>query len=295
MTALPLSSFPSLIQSCDALSARVESRMAELVRVSLPSTLVGALSHHLDSGGQRVRARLALHAAHALHLSDDDAVTLAVTVELLHNASLIHDDLQDRDVQRRGCATLWSAFGENVAICAGDLLLSAAYGNLCRISDSTKLPQLLAQVHAATASAVQGQCADLSGQAWATGDIALYEKIAAAKSGALLSLPLELVLIATDRKNYLSIARQAGAAFAVGYQIADDLEDIDKDRATADHAAGLNACFVLEAAGHGDYAHMVARQLALARFETAIRLASRLPEGAGALLASLAQTLSARL
>lgn len=292
MTALPLSSFPILSQQCDALSALVEARMAELARVSLPSTLVGALSHHLDSGGQRVRARLALHAAHALHLADEDAVTLAVTVELLHNASLIHDDLQDRDGQRRGCATLWSAFGDNVAICAGDLLLSAAYGNLCRFSDSAKLPQLLAQVHAATASAVHGQCADLSGQAC---DITLYEKIAAAKSGALLSLPLELVLIATGQKNYLSIARQAAEAFAVGYQIADDIEDVDKDRGAANQPAGLNACFVLEAAGHGDYAHMVARQLALARFEEAIRFASRLPDGAGALLASLAQTLSERL
>ncbi|NDP59940.1 MAG: polyprenyl synthetase family protein [Oxalobacteraceae bacterium] len=292
MTALSLSALPSLIRQCDSLSALVETRMAELARVSLPSTLVGALSHHLDSGGQRVRARLALYAAQALHLSDDDAVTIAVTVELLHNASLIHDDLQDRDVQRRGCATLWSAFGENVAICAGDLLLSAAYGNLCRFSDSTRLPQLLAQVHGATASAVHGQCADLSGQAC---DIALYEKIAAAKSGALLGLPLELVLIATGHENSLALARQAADAFAVGYQIVDDIDDIDKDRGSDGQPAGLNACLVLAANGHGDYAHMVARQLALARFEDAIGFAGRLPNDAGALLASLAQTLSGRL
>ncbi|MDY7575449.1 polyprenyl synthetase family protein [Actimicrobium sp. CCI2.3] len=291
MTALSLPSFSSLIQQCESLSALVETRMAELVRVSLPSTLVGALSHHLDSGGQRVRARLALHAGRALNLSDDDAVTIAVTVELLHNASLIHDDLQDRDLQRRGCATLWSAFGENVAICAGDLLLSAAYGNLCRFSDSKKLPQLLAQVHAATASAVHGQCADLSGQAC---DIALYEKIAAAKSGALLALPLELVLIATGQENYLAVARQAADAFAVGYQIVDDIDDIDKDRGSDGQPDGLNACLIL-AAGHGGYAHMVARQLALARFEQATQSASWLPHGAGVLLASLAQRLSAQL
>jgi geranylgeranyl pyrophosphate synthase len=292
MTALSLSAFPSLIQQCETLSVLVEARMAELARVSLPSTLVGALSHHLDSGGQRVRARLALYAARALNLADDDAVTIAVTVELLHNASLIHDDLQDRDRQRRGCATLWSAFGENVAICAGDLLLSAAYGNLCRFSDSTRLPQLLAQVHAATASAVQGQCADLSGQAC---DIDLYEKIAAAKSGALLGLPLELVLIATGHEASLAHARQAADAFAVGYQILDDIDDIDKDRGSEGQPAGLNACLVLAATGHGEYAHMVARQLALARFDDAIEFARRLPDDAGALLASLALTLSERL
>ncbi|MFT5588239.1 MAG: geranylgeranyl pyrophosphate synthase [Bradyrhizobium sp.] len=291
MTALSLSAFPSLTGQSESLSALVEIRMAELAKVSLPSTLVGALSHHLDSGGQRVRARLALHAGRALNLSDDDAVTIAVTVELLHNASLIHDDLQDRDLQRRGCATLWAGFGENVAICAGDLLLSAAYGNLCRFSDSARLPQLLAQVHAATACAVQGQCADLSGQAC---DIALYEKIAAAKSGALLGLPLALVLIATGRENYLATAHQAADAFAVGYQIVDDIDDIDKDRGSDGQPAGLNACLIL-VADHGDFAHMVARQLALARFEQAVRLASCLPDDAGALLASLALTLSARL
>ena len=53
--------------------------------------------YHLKSGGQRMRARLALHASVALGLSQADAVSIAAAVELLHNASLIHDDLQDRD------------------------------------------------------------------------------------------------------------------------------------------------------------------------------------------------------
>ena len=101
-----------------------------------------AAIYHLRSGGRRVRARLAIQACSALGLSEDDALCIAAVVELLHNASLIHDDLQDQEKLRHGCVTVWTKFGTNVAICTGDLMLSAAYGALCRVSNVQVLPSL---------------------------------------------------------------------------------------------------------------------------------------------------------
>ena len=86
----------------------VEGRLSQVLRSeyrplkSLSGEAGEAASYHLRTGGNRVRAQLALHAGRALGLGVSDAVTLATTCELLHNASLIHDDLQDLDEVRRG-------------------------------------------------------------------------------------------------------------------------------------------------------------------------------------------------
>ena len=62
---------------------------------------------HLASGGSRTRAKLCIDAGLALHLSSKTIVALASTIELLHNASLVHDDLQDADISRRGRESVW--------------------------------------------------------------------------------------------------------------------------------------------------------------------------------------------
>jgi len=139
----------------DSALLQVERLMLGLVRVAAgtgvsagePATLRAA-RYHLEAGGQRVRARLALHACEALGVVGDQAVRLAACVELLHNASLVHDDLQDKEKLRRGLPTVCAAFGPDVALCTGDLLLSAAYGALADLPDPAPLPALLRCVHA---------------------------------------------------------------------------------------------------------------------------------------------------
>ena len=212
-------------------------------------TASSAASYHLGAGGRRVRARLALAAGFALGLSQTDAVYIASCAELLHNASLVHDDIQDRDVIRRGQAAVWSKFGSNLAICTGDLLLSAAYGVLCRFSQSPLLPAMLALLHQRTAAAIDGQCADLATLGGQSEGLSAYLRIVTAKSGALLSLPLELALLAADHANATTMARRSCESLAVSYQILDDLQDLPADSAPAegcvDQTQSLNIVFVL--------------------------------------------------
>ena len=192
---------------------------------------VAAASYHLKTGGQRVRAILALHAGSCLGLAPCDGRILAVACELLHNASLVHDDVHDRDVERRGQPSVWHKFGDEVAICAGDLLLSGAYLALSQFDQVARLPDLFARVHSRVSSAVRGQCGELWRPGHSPATLDDFIKTARAKSGALLSLPIELALLAAGQTHALGLARQAAESFAVGYQIYDDLLDVEKDAA----------------------------------------------------------------
>lgn len=291
--AAPAATFERLLAAVEAHLFECTSALRQQAHTEVGK----AIAYHLHSGGQRIRARLAIHAGLSLQLAREDIIALASTVELLHNASLIHDDLQDGDTLRHGVATVWAAFGANTAICAGDLMLAAAYGALGALgapgalSGAARLPALLSLTVARTASAIHGQCMDLRGP---TGpDLASYEAMAMAKSGALLSLPTELALLAAGRVDLLGSARRAAESFAVGYQIVDDIEDIDIDANPLKKTASFN--IVLMQAGEQVAARAAAVRLAHVHFERAISAAGELPDGSGDLLIALAQRLARRL
>ena len=94
-----------------------------------PKSLSEAMRYAVGSGGKRIRPLVCLHAAVAAGGRAEDAVHPAVAIELLHNYTLVHDDLpaMDNDVERRGKPTVWKKFGEANAILVGDALLSLAF------------------------------------------------------------------------------------------------------------------------------------------------------------------------
>jgi hypothetical protein len=252
---------------------------------------IAAASEVLSSGGHRVRARLAFHAGVALGLDSRDAMAISAAAELLHNASLVHDDLHDRETTRRGQPAVWAAFGDEVAICTGDLLLSAAYAALSGLKSFRLLPELLALVHRRTLRVICGQCSELSTRGRQIDSMAFYEKMALAKSGALLSLPLEMAFLLADKKAWLGEVREAAEGFGLSYQIMDDIADVESDAAGDCGPRAVNAILVLQAAGHGANSRTVAREMALRRLENTIEIAERLPNGSGLFLKDLALAL----
>lgn len=286
---VPYGSLETSLAAMKMLIASLVGRMSGGTN-GLASTPAKAALIHLASGGQGIRARLALHAAMACGLVEADGVALAAVAELLHNASLVHDDVQDHTELRRGCDAIWVTFGIDVAVCAGDLMLSAAYAALAGMSDTSKLPALLMLVHDRISTAIRGQCADLSEGAAGETDMARYEAIAADKSGALLSLPLEMVFTAAGNERLALQARVAAERFAIGYQIIDDIQDFGRD-ATAQEGA-LNIVLVL---GKGDAALFKARWLAQRHLRAAVSEAFALPHDTGTLLREMALRLAATL
>jgi geranylgeranyl pyrophosphate synthase len=253
--------------------------------MSAPSQVAKAARYHFSAGGARVRAQLGLGAATALKLSPKVAMACALAPELLHNASLIHDDLQDGDEVRRDTPAVWSRYGKDVAISTGDLLISAAYVAIANHPDPAAA---LGAVHHAVTVTIDGQTQDCrtkcpTPERWAT--------IAALKSGPLITLPISLALIAAKVQGQ-DTAIRAGNALAVAYQTLDDIEDRDSDLAMG----GTNICLSLEAVGNAPVsAKNIACDRAYAALLTARKLANSLPSNAGASLVTLASLLEFKL
>jgi len=244
------------------------------------------IRYHFDSKASHARARLALTAGLALDLSENICIALAASCELIHNASLLHDDIQDGDTQRRGKEAAWSRFDQSTAMCAGTLMLSAAFETIAQIDQHTQ--ELVLHLHQRTADLIHGQTLDL---AFAAEPVNLqgYLDIASAKSGSLLALPLELVMITCNRLNALPIAKQAGESFAIAYQIADDLNDVEDDLARG-------TCNIVGVLQRRDVDRSQATREALDLMQKHLRLAehsaAQLPAESGAYLLSLCGKLS---
>ena len=113
----------------DVLLALVEQTLAEVLPSFRPAVLSEAMRYAVGTGGKRIRPLICLASAVAVGGRVEDAKYPAAAIELLHNYTLIHDDLpaMDNDRERRGKPTVWVKFGEANAILAGDALLALAY------------------------------------------------------------------------------------------------------------------------------------------------------------------------
>jgi geranylgeranyl diphosphate synthase type II len=190
---------------------------------------IRAIRDHLEAGGARVRAGICLDAGTRLGLEEADGVLAAAVCELVHNASLIQDDLLDRTATRRGAPSVWTRYGDSVAVCAGDLMLSAAYSLLADLSSSSQIAQAIRLVNLRTSEVIFGQASESLEQAEDKNTAAYYERSAQGKSASLLSLALELPLLLSGHREFTSMAREAASNFAAAYQIADDPNDCFQD------------------------------------------------------------------
>lgn len=196
-----------------------------------PAVLSEAVRYAVGSGGKRIRPVLCLAAAEAVGAAAEDAAYPAAAIELLHNYTLIHDDLpaMDNDTERRGRPTVWKKFGEANAILTGDALQALAFRTAARAPrNAAAIVGVLAEKGVGV---VAGQVEDLARVPDATDYIYLHKTgdlfIAAAEMGGLAGGGAEKEVAALG-----AYARHLGLAF----QYADDLLDGDMpyDRATCE-------------------------------------------------------------
>lgn len=269
--------------------------LAEMSESTGSQEIAEALRFHFEAGGQRLRACLAAQTGLGLGLSTADSLLLGAVCEALHNASLIHDDIQDQDATRRGRPSVWVAFGPGVALCAGDFLISLSYRMLTRLSDKSPLPRLIDFTHERVARTIDGQCGIMPSQDGGRDSMNQCRQIAADKAGALIELCLGLPLIYAGYQDELSLAHEAGCAFGVGYQMYDDLLDQAND-AVKERQSGPNTVHVLvNQYGDSAMAHTVAFQGAWQCFCRTCELANRFPLHSGDALYALGSHFFKRL
>lgn len=195
----------------------------DIVKSTTDSPARDAVMYHLRTGGQRMRAILALASA-SIQFDSDDAIAAAAACELLHNASLIHDDISDQDNYRRGQETVRARFGENIALCAGDLLLALSFQAALAINDRVGANTLLNTLTDASARVIGGQSIELGCKLRAgKAPLRTYLQATRAKTAPLIELSIGIGLTESESVK----AKRLGEAIGLAYQILDDLDDLD--------------------------------------------------------------------
>jgi geranylgeranyl diphosphate synthase type I len=203
---------------------------AELDKVTrgFPENVYRAARHLLLAGGKRVRPALTLTYARMLGGEEGEArsIPFAISVELLHNFTLIHDDIMDKDEFRRGVKTVHTVFGENMAILAGDLLFALSFENSLKNEvvspeNRVKAVYLLSQ---ASRIVAEGQALDISFED--TWDVTLndYLDMIYRKTGALIEAATGMgALAVTLDDDIVNNARVYGKNVGIAFQLRDDI------------------------------------------------------------------------
>ncbi|MFE9724183.1 polyprenyl synthetase family protein [Streptomyces sp. NPDC005794] len=174
-------------------------------------------------GGKMVRSTLALLSARAAGAAAADGLPAAVAVELVHNFSLLHDDIMDGDETRRGRATAWTVFGVPSAILAGDALITAASSVLISAPDVGARSATLALM-TATQRMIDGQAADAEFERREDVTLAECVRMAGGKTGALLgsACALGADLLGAER-HLIERLGAFGEHVGLAFQCVDDL------------------------------------------------------------------------
>ena len=221
--------------------SRSESVLENYIHSVSPDLCGQMFIEHLQTGGKRLRLRLVMELASIFKIPEEKALPWALAVEVLHNASLIHDDIQDGDQYRRGKETIWMRYGVPQAINAGDLGLMLPFLLLKELPISATEKWLLTQALSEyTTRTIQGQALEMSLLDNLSFNYEDYLQAVAGKTGAFFSLPVYGVGILAGLSQEKS--KRLGEAFAaIGtiFQLQDDVLDCFGDKGRREIGADL--------------------------------------------------------
>ncbi|MBD2260639.1 geranylgeranyl diphosphate synthase CrtE [Pseudanabaena sp. FACHB-2040] len=212
----------------------VEAALDQAVPLTYPETLYEAMRYSLLAGGKRLRPILCLAACELAGGSVEMALPTACALEMIHTMSLIHDDLpaMDNDDYRRGRLTNHKVYGEDVAILAGDALLTYAFEYVATATQGVPAEQVLRVIAAlgkavGAAGLVGGQVVDLASEGNPDVTIETLTFIHTHKTGALLEVSVTsgAVLAGASEPDIERLARYA-QGIGLAFQIVDDVLDI---------------------------------------------------------------------
>ena len=191
--------------------------------------------------GQNIRGRICLGLGAAYGVSEDVILDVAALTQLLHDASLIHDDLIDEDSQRRGCPAIWKKYGKSKALLIGDLLIAKAYevASDSKVADKIKVAWTR-EISSAVSSAISGAVEELEfGTTETSAILDDYFRMASRKTGALFALPARCITYTTNQSGHKDSLNKIFLNLAVAYQIKDDQSDFLGTKSGRVHSSDL--------------------------------------------------------
>jgi len=220
------------------------------------------IRHVIEAGGKRIRPTLCLLACETVGGDPKRALPTAAAVELIHTFTLIHDDIMDEDLVRRGRPTVAAIWGNPIAITAGDGLFALAFGAIARnahvpgVSTETVV-QILQRASETCLGLCQGQTMDLLLEEDETATVEGYLEMIRLKTGVLLEFALEAgALLGGGTARQVEAIRRFGAPLGMAFQIKDDLLNLTGTEAVlgkprgSDIARGKRTLMVVHALDH---------------------------------------------
>ena len=228
----PLPQAASIVSSpYEALCARLGGDLKQLDALlaerlaSSNEPLIGDVARHLvNAGGKRIRPLLTLAAARATGYDGRGHLHLAAAVELLHSATLLHDDVVDASALRRGETTAHMIWGNKTSILVGDFLFSRSFALMVECGS---LP-ILETLASAAATIAEGEVMQLSTARDLDIDDSRYLQVLRAKTAAMFGAAAEVgALIGRGPPDIVLAFRDYGIALGIAFQLADDALDYD--------------------------------------------------------------------
>ena len=227
----------SLVTIMRHLISLIETGVRNLPLSRAPDELYEPVRYTLSLKGKRFRPLLLMMMNRLAGGKDDDAIHAALGIELLHTFTLMHDDIMDRAELRRGQPSVWSKYGSDTAILAGDLTFVMACREVTKV-DAKVLAKTLHFFHDAARKLCEGQQMDLLFEGK---DVSLdeYLEMVSFKTGSLLGAASAIgCLIGSGDETQAADAREFGVMLGTAFQIQDDILDTYGEQAKTGKAIG---------------------------------------------------------
>ncbi|MFA6038033.1 MAG: polyprenyl synthetase family protein [Legionellales bacterium] len=217
---MELSEIRALIQpELEAVDALIHQR------ASAQLELVNSLTSHVaQAGGKRLRPTILLLVAKAFNYVGNDHITLAAATELVHTASLLHDDVVDESTMRRGIATANQIWGNTASVLVGDFLYSRAGELAIALENVAIIKAFASSTHLLT----QGEIIQLMHRRNFNMTMQDYLDIITLKTGRLFELSSELATLLAS-PNHIDAAKAYGLNLGIAFQMMDDILDYQGD------------------------------------------------------------------
>ncbi len=220
-----------LADEMGAVNALIRDRMASRHAPRIPEVT----AHLVEAGGKRLRPMLTLAAARMFDYAGDNHVKLAATVEFIHTATLLHDDVVDESAQRRGRPTANLLFDNKSSILTGDYLFARSF-QLMTETGSLRVLRILSD---AAATIAEGEVLQLTAAQNLATTEEIYLQVVRGKTAALFSAATEVGgVIAGQDDGTVQALFDYGDALGIAFQIVDDLLDYGGDSAATGKNVG---------------------------------------------------------
>jgi geranylgeranyl diphosphate synthase type I len=218
-------------------AVRVDAFIDKVLKPRRPEILYEASRHLVMAGGKRLRPYLTVKSCEIVGGKSEDAIPYSAGLEILHNFTLVHDDVMDNDPVRRGTTTVHTKYGIPIAICAGDLLFAKVYEAFTiHAPHGINAKKTRACVEAATRATIElceGQALDLSFSSTTIVSEEDYLLMIGGKTSALFRACAEIgAIVGGGSKRQVNSLGKFAYAAGISFQIVDDILGITADKNT---------------------------------------------------------------